>query len=55
MDVNNFEYMKIVNNELRMFDRIEVLEHPRFIMQYKLKKVDEYIENYRKVLNQYSN
>lgn len=50
----NFKYLSRLNNEMKFFDKIIPLPHPRFIMQYKLRKKDEYIERYlrelRKVL-----
>jgi hypothetical protein len=47
----NAEYLRILNNELKLFDRIETLDHPRFIMQYRKKKVENYIDKYIDVLN----
>lgn len=35
-----------INDEHRIFERIEVLDHPRFIVQYRRKKMDNYIEAY---------
>lgn len=52
----NGEYLKILNGELSLFNRIEILDHPRYIMQYKKKKMDGYLEQYiatfKKALNQ---
>lgn len=42
----NGEYLKILNGELNLFNQIEILDHPRYIMQYRKKKVDYYIEQY---------
>lgn len=42
----NFNYMSKLNAEHNFFDSIIPLSHPRFIMQYKLKKKNEYIANY---------
>jgi len=39
-----------LNRENGFFERVLVVEHPRFIMQYRLKRLDEYAERYRKVL-----
>lgn len=47
----NAEYLKLLNKELALFERIETLEHPRFIMQYRKKKTGEYIKKYLAVLN----
>ncbi len=42
----NFIYFTKLNSEVKFFKKIVPLPHPRFIMQYKLKKKDEYIERY---------
>ncbi len=42
----NFGYLSKLNSEMKFFKKIIPLPHPRFIMQYKLKKKDEYIERY---------
>jgi len=42
----NAEYFSIINEEYMFFERIIVLEHPRYIMQYRLKKIDFYIKKY---------
>jgi hypothetical protein len=47
----NFQEMKKINDKYNFFNHLEVLEHPRYIMQYKLKKLPEYIDNYLKVLD----
>jgi len=46
----NFAYLSKLNNEMKFFDKIVALPHPRFIMQYKLKKKEEYIERYLREL-----
>ena len=52
----NGEYLKILNGELNLFNQIEILDHPRYIMQYRKKKLDGYLEQYiatfKKALNQ---
>lgn len=42
----NVKYLQQLNNELGCFKKIVALDHPRYIMQYRLKKTDEYIKNY---------
>lgn len=42
----NADYFSVINNEYNFFENIVVLEHPRYIMQYRLKKVDSYITKY---------
>jgi hypothetical protein len=47
----NFKYLKQLNDDLRIFDRIIPLAHPRFIMQYRRKKMLEYVNDYVMKLN----
>lgn len=47
---NNAKYLGDINEELSYFKKIDVLEHPRYIMQYKLKKINDYIQKYVDVL-----
>jgi len=47
----NAEYFSNLNEEHNFFRRIVVLEHPRYIMQYRLKKIDEYIKKYIDAIN----
>ena len=42
----NFRYLSRVNENFGYFGRIEPLDHPRFIMQYRAKQKDQYIEHY---------
>jgi len=39
----NYEYLKMLNLELKLFDEIIPLPHPRWVMQYRRKKLDEII------------
>jgi hypothetical protein len=49
----NYKFLVQLNNELKFFDKIVPLEHPRYIMQYKSKQkqsyIIRYIEEFRKV------
>jgi len=47
-DGKNFQYLSRLNKEEKLFDTIVPLSHPRFIMQYKPKKKQEYIDYYLK-------
>jgi hypothetical protein len=49
-DGKNFKYLSKLNKEEQFFKKIIPLSHPRFIMQYKLKKKDEYISDYMEKL-----
>jgi hypothetical protein len=42
----NFAFMQVLNKEFQFFNRLEPLPHPRFVMQYKRKKLPEYIAQY---------
>lgn len=42
----NFKYLSKLNSEMNFFDTVIPLSHPRFIMQYRLKRKAEYIEHY---------
>jgi len=42
----NYKFLVQLNTELKVFDKIVPLEHPRFIMQYKSKQKDIYIKKY---------
>ena len=39
----NYEFMNMLNAELNLFDSIIPLPHPRWVMQYRRKKVNEII------------
>ena len=41
----NYEYLKFLNIELKLFDEIIPLPHPRWVMQYRRKKLDEIISD----------
>lgn len=45
----NFVYLNELNNELSYFNSIITLEHPRYIMQYRLKVKHLYIKKYLEV------
>ena len=42
----NFKFLSRLNMTYKLFDKIVPLSHPRFIMQYKLKTKDVYIDKY---------
>lgn len=43
---HNKKFILQLNNEFGLFKKIIALEHPRYIMQYKAKKKQEYIDKY---------
>ena len=46
----NRKFIEKLNSEHRFFERIVALEHPRWIMQYRRKKLDQYIDKYVETL-----
>lgn len=46
----NFKYLSRLNEQNHWFKKILCLPHPRFIMQYKRKQVQDYIKLYLDVL-----
>jgi len=45
-DGKNFSWLSRLNAEEHFFETIVPLSHPRFIMQYRLKKKQDYIDDY---------
>ena len=46
----NFKYLKGLNKELNFFKEISPLEHPRYVMQYRTKLKEKYVEKFVQVL-----
>ena len=46
----NFKYLKAFNEKHKCFESIEVVPHPRWVMQYRRKEKQKYIEVYLDVL-----
>jgi hypothetical protein len=42
----NLKYLQKLNSKYKWFDKIESLSHPRFIMQYRVKRKEEFIQRY---------
>jgi hypothetical protein len=47
----NYKFLLQLNEEHNWFDVIVPLEHPRYIMQYKSSRVEEYIQKYLKAFS----
>ena len=47
----NATFINKLNREAKLFDRLTILEHPRFIQQYKFKERQQYIDKYILALN----
>ena len=46
----NYNFLMKLNSEQKFFVNIVALEHPRYIMQYRAKKKNEYIKKYMKII-----
>ena len=42
----NFSFLKKLNDQLKLFDSLVPLEHPRYIMQYRTREKENYIRKY---------
>jgi hypothetical protein len=51
----NAAFLKQLNEKERFFTTIVPLEHPRFIMQYRLKRKEEFISKYLEAFEAYNN
>lgn len=48
---DNFKYLSKLNTEFQFFRKVIPLAHPRFIMQYRRKKIMEYVNDYKEKLS----
>lgn len=46
----NFKFLKELNQEHGFFEKVAPLPHPRWVMQYRLKRKQEFIDEYVKSL-----
>jgi len=46
----NYQFLKKLNEEHQFFNDVIPLEHPRYVMQYKTKQKESYINKYIKLL-----
>ncbi|GHM98523.1 DUF4918 domain-containing protein [Cytophagales bacterium WSM2-2] len=47
---DNYKFLKKLNERYNFFEEIVPLPHPRFIMQYRRKKLPDYISHYKEKL-----
>jgi hypothetical protein len=47
---DNAKFLRRLNEQHGWFDNIHALDHPRFILQYRRKKVDHYLTHYEETL-----
>ena len=48
----NFKFLSKLNEQEGFFKKIVPLSHPRFIMQYRRKQVDDFVEKYLEALRE---
>ena len=48
----NGEFLKKLNDELELFERIVVLDHPRYLMQYRRRELEAQVAKYVAVLGE---
>lgn len=48
----NYKFLQKLNNELQLFEQIIPLEHPRYVVQYKLKDTNKYIRKFIEAFNE---
>ena len=46
----NYAFLNRLNEEEKFFERLLVVDHPRFIMQYRRTRVGEYLDKYEGIL-----
>jgi hypothetical protein len=49
----NYKLLQNWNKEYRIFGEVRALPHPRWVMQYRLKRKEEFIEQYQQALSSY--
>lgn len=49
----NADFISKLNQEAHLFEKMTILEHPRYIQQYKSKEKDLYIDKYILALNKH--
>lgn len=47
----NAKYFKLINDEEKLFESFIVLDHPRYIIQYKSKNKEQYVSDYLEKLS----
>lgn len=47
----NFKFLERLNNQHKFFHKISFVPHPRWVMQYRLRRKEEFIDQYLSALN----
>lgn len=50
----NFKFLTALNSREKYFKKIEVLPHPRWVMQYRLKRKTEFVGQYVQSIKRYA-
>ncbi|MDX2048052.1 MAG: DUF4918 family protein [Chitinophagaceae bacterium] len=50
----NYKYFSGLNEKFHFFDKIIPLPHPRWIMQYRRKKMEEYVQLYLEIFSTFA-
>ena len=48
---SNARFFSRLNDKHGWFDRVHPVDHPRFIMQYRRKRLDDYVSSYERLLD----
>ncbi|MTI23245.1 DUF4918 family protein [Fulvivirga sp. RKSG066] len=49
----NIKYLQWLNKKYQLFEAIKPLPHPRWVMQYRLKRLDEFLLEYKTTLERH--
>ena len=50
----NAEYLNLINKKYGFFGEVVALSHPRWVMQYRLKRKDEFVDEYLRAFQRFS-
>jgi len=50
----NFKYLQKLNKEYGFFESVEPLPHPRWVMQYRLKRKEEFVTEYKEKIERWT-
>lgn len=50
----NFKYLQKINQEQGFFESVEPLPHPRWVMQYRLKRKEEFVLEYKERIERWT-
>ncbi len=50
----NYSFLKKLNDRLKLFEEIVPLPHPRWVVQYRRKRMDEFVDDYLTAFQRFS-